>query len=76
MRPHLLVTTDDPSGQALVRGVESDVATRLICPDTRRYSRYPRGWVIQLDDVSELVTYAQYYRLLCVVHPLKRRWSE
>lgn len=76
VRPQLLITTDAESDRALVRGVEADMATRVCCPDTRQYNRYPRGWIVPLADIDDLLAYGQHYRVMTVCHPLKkdRRW--
>lgn len=72
-KPALFITTDTPSGVALVRGVEAEPATRALAPDIRRYSPLGRGWLVPLDVVSDLLSYAAYYRIFAVTHELKQR---
>lgn len=71
MKPQILIVTDEVSGTALIRGADAEVATRLCCPD-RKYSRYPKGWVVPMSDVGDVLAFGQYHRLLTVCHPLKR----
>lgn len=71
MMPALLITTDEASGTALVRGPDAEIASRMCCPE-RKYSRYSKGWIVPLSDLDDLLAYGQHFRLLYVVHPLRR----
>lgn len=71
--PWLFVTVDEAHGLALVRGEEAGRVALLVSPDTPRWSRRGRGWVIAASRVADVLAYAQTRHEVVVISHRDRR---
>lgn len=69
--PQMFVRIFDSYGLALVTGPEADHATKAIAPDKRKFTMDGRGWLVPIEDVPDLESFAAYYRILSVTYRKK-----